>query len=204
VIAYSAPLDVRFRGTRNYVHSTDVYPLILLHAERAQAPVAGDLRIDFTRIVNRGLEIFMFPKGAGSIDPLAAFTFSYRAEFGWVSGYLTQTEIPVSQQYDGDDESIYSRIELFQEELAVVDPTGLFETIDLIAALASKHERFEPASEGRKWLIARLELLEPLPQRGPKRVSAILDRRLGTTSIRSKLTLGGKVIGRLTMVQGRA
>lgn len=200
--AYSAALDMRFRGKRNYVRSADVYPLILLHAANAGAPVAGDLRMDFSRIVACGLEISVYSKEAGSIDPVAPFTFAYSSACGNMVGHLTETHTPISQRYDGDDETIYRQIELAGDELSFFDRDGAFETIDMVAALAAQHERFVPASEGRQWLIARLELSKPLPSRGPRRICANIDRRLGKTSIRSNLSIDGRQIGRVFMVQG--
>ena len=201
-MSYTAALFVRFRGQRSYIRSADVYPLIVTHAGIAGNKVTSDLRIDFARVVTRCLEVSIFPKDSKQIDRNAAFSFSYNSDGRAMMGFLVETEALVTQRYDSDDEAIYRRIELSGDELSVVDPNGNFEPIDMIAALAAMHEHFEPASSGRKWLIARLEFSELPPARTTQRLCARINRRLGKSSIRSSLLLDGREIGRLLMVQG--
>ncbi len=201
---YEHDIQLRLRGRRRYVHSTDIYPALIDHAQRAGASVVTDLKIDFSRIAKHQMRISIFKKGAAEISVEAPVAFSYRSSRDDISGYFFETRASVTETYPGDDDLIYERLQVNSEELTINDSAGEFEPIDVVAALVAKHEILERATEGRKWLIARLELAAPLPEQRPQVFQSQIERRLGSASIRSSLLIDGQKVGRVVLVQGVA
>ncbi len=201
---YKQNVNLRLRDRRRYVHSTDIYPAIIEHARLAGAPVISDLKIDFVRLVQCQLNIVLYDTGSDDIALDTPFSFSYSSTADNYAGYFFDCCTPVTETYVSDDDTIYKQLHVSGDKLTIDDPTGDFEPIDVVAALSAKHELLEPATDGRKWLVARLELAAPLPQQQPQVFQSRIERRLGTTRIRSLLLIDGQKIGRVVLVQGLA
>ncbi len=201
---YTAQLVLRLRGQRNYVHSTELYPLVDSHASSASVPITSRFRLDLTRVIKNQLRLFISDREGAALPADAPAWFEYQSAGRPVVGYFLEFGDPVAERYTGSDNAIYATLERTGDVLSIADETGAFETIDMIAALAAKHELIEPASNGRKWLIARIEFGIRLPNKKVQRVHSRIERRLGANSIRSKLFIDEHEIGRVILIQGLA
>jgi len=186
------------RGSRNYVHGTDIYESILLGAEQlGLGSPDGRVSIHIRRRMNS--------------QP--AFTYIVADEFetaehrpcefllsvsGTLSiGWLEETGHPVAGNRDYDECAIRSCSTLEGESIRVTSQPSA-SAIEVVTSLATHmHEKLFPADPGTKWWAVRLEFDRPLCAADIPSMRIGIEQKLGKRLTRSHVSAGDERIGTL-------
>jgi hypothetical protein len=184
-----------FRGTRDYVHSTDIYEEILAGARAIGGTPDGpmDLRLR-GRMTRR--PAYHFRRGAraaaGNAAPASAdIVLGGKA---WTVEVL-ETDEPITARKPYDETPVWSRVRQEGETFRVNEDTGArpIETVTAIGVLL--HRALFPPPPGKRWMLARLSLERPLDDRDSRHIAVSLDKRLGGSTTRTRLTGEDAVFG---------
>lgn len=190
-------VSFRFKGTRTYVHGTDIYnqlmPFLLEHLTDGPTP-SVKLTIH-GRTENHGdLWITDDPKRDGKplgIKAELVLTSGEQNIFGW----LTESSETITENYSYDEEAIRSRCLVSGNTLKITEDPG-FTPIEIIVAANKKlMESVFPGEQGR-WFFTRLQLHQPLRRTDPADLAIEYEMNLpGNTLTRSRLRSKGELIG---------
>jgi hypothetical protein len=195
--AFSPP--AAFRGTRDYVHSTDIYEAIDWGARAAGFPPNGDIDLRMhAKIVNR-------PEYRFSPDPrdAAAGAATARMVLGgaqwWVE--IAETGEPVSRRKSYDESAIWDAAVLAGNAISLGSDVGSrpIETVTALAVVL--HKTLLPPEPGKRWLLARLLLKRPLAVHDARDATITLTKQLGQVT-RSVVAGSGGEFGEMTFILG--
>jgi len=193
----------KFRGTRDYVHSTDMYTELLAAADAAGfSPVEGIVELAVRRWIRTQPE---FHFGAQPQDNGARpATFRLGTQAGVVSGAIVASDRPVIGRKTYDESPVWRNARIEGNRAEISGDTGL-RPIEVVTALCTFHHRqMYPPPLGRRWLLARLSLLRPLQSQEAGAISISLDRMVGNLMTRSTIRAATERLGELDYVLGSA
>src|SRR5262245_56962985 len=145
----------KFRGTRDYVHSTDMYMELLAGADAAGfSPIDGIVNLSIRRWITTQPE---FHFGENLQDKNAApATFQLGTRTGVISGVIVATDRPVVGRNAYDESPIWSTARIDGNRAEITGDTGL-RSIEVVTALcAFQHRQMYPPPVNKRWLLARL------------------------------------------------
>jgi hypothetical protein len=189
--------DFKFRGSRNYVHGTDMYIAITGAAATAGLhPDRAPLKMTIRRMARTQLEIHISDPGEtqDKLENVVA-DFSFSVDGKPVAGWLVETGRPVTGSKDYDEAAIRSRCTIGEKTIALADELG-FEPIEIISSMATHINTLTaPPQGGRKWVFTRLDLTRPLGPTDSGNVEVKIVQSMGGILTKSVLSSAGKPIG---------
>ncbi|MBP2434210.1 hypothetical protein [Bradyrhizobium elkanii] len=190
-----------FRGSRDYVHSTDIYQQIIdgaaLNGWNISAPM--DLRINrkmTKQIIYRYSSTpAVEAKSTGAIGAIELNEKTWHVE-------LQDVGDPVGDTKPYDEARIWNSATLGDLDVRLGHDVGM-QPIEVVTALAVHlhKQRLAPAA-GRRWLLARLELKRLLRAEDACNMKIAVDRRIGNSITRSQIEAADGRIGAMTFIQG--
>lgn len=190
-------LDLPFRGTRSYVHSTDLYGAILAEARKREAPVEGAFTLSLRRMIRRKPMLHLRRGGARTLPPDACldFVFSGTQEPWW--GYATESAEPVSRRVAYDEERIWSPATVSDASITLEADTGMA-PIEVVTALAVLlHRNYLPPPPDRKWLLVRAIFDRILVPEDARQVRLEIVKQVAGRFTLTTVRTGGGDLGRL-------
>jgi hypothetical protein len=189
-----------FRGTRDYVHSTDMYTELLAGADAAGfSPIDGIVSLGIRRWIRTQPE---FHFGVELEDAPATFQLGLRT--GVISGAIVASDRPVAGRKTYDESPIWRMARLSSNCAEIVGDTGL-KPIEVVTALCTfQHRQTYPPPVGKRWLLARLSLLRPLRPEDAKAITISVDRMIGKTMTRSSIRSPIERLGAIDYILGSA
>jgi hypothetical protein len=188
------PLELGYKGSRDYLHGTDMYRAITEHFSRtlpqySRQPfrmlIHGFARNQCDLLYDVGAEARTRPERA-------------RVEF-WVGedvfGWLAETERPVlsRQPYPEDEIAAGSRIE---GNTITSGSPGAFAAIEVLVSLTKRlHMSLRPSQS--RWAFTRLELRRPLEVGDSARLKVELVDALGDRLTKSTVASSAELIGHI-------
>lgn len=174
-----------FRGSRDYVHSTDIYEEIVAGAALANLGFEGpvDLRIR-AKIMCRPRYVY-FPAG----DPVAeaAVTCAFRSGGMAYVAAVTETANPVVARKDYDESSV-TRISKIDGRIARLDDETGLRPIEAVTALAVHlHKTALPPTAGQRWMLGQLSIRRPLAETETRWLVLHIDKLVGATMTRTRV-----------------
>lgn len=190
---------VAFRGSREYVHSTDLYEEIMAGAESAGHVVEGpiDLRIR-TRLTRR--PIYAFAPLTDVPDKHAPATCTFRSGAWQWSVTIRESAETVSARkpYDETLACRFSRIDGRTIELTA--PTGMRPIECLTALGVALHKAALPPPVGKRWMLAQLTLARALIAEDASRMKVAIVKIVGGAITRSSVVASDGDIGSMVFV----
>lgn len=189
------PLELCFKGARDYLHGTDVYTQVAAIAQAHLGPNVSRVKLALHSFFRHQPDVVWSPGLAPPRQPeRAVVEFSAVAEEA-LSGWFVETDRPVTCRAPYDEEAIGACCRIEDECIfAEAPPPGT--PIEVVVSMTKRlHQtRFPPAAEAR-WIFTRLDLKRLLLPEDPARVSLRLLGNLHGRITRSEIRSGGVPIG---------
>lgn len=186
-----------FKGSRNYLHGTDLYNALCLHVPQASG-LATDapLRIVIHHLVSHECDMLLGGPGETVEKPDKVWAeFSFTSSKGSISGWMSETERPVLCRYEYAEELIEknSTVNATGNQIVIVQDTG-FSPIEVAVAMTKKlHCSLLPVQG--KWLFTKLELKRLLNPTDASTLRIKLEHNFNNRLTKSSLTAGDTHIG---------
>jgi hypothetical protein len=188
------PLDLAYKGTRDYLHGTDIYSAIVEHFSRTMPEFAHcPLRIAIHGFARNQCDL-LYTVGAERMprpeDARVEFSFEEH-----VYGWLAETTRPVQSRrpYSEDEAVATSRIE---GNTIRSGPTEGFSAIEVLVAVTKRlHMTLRPYQP--RWAFARLELSRPLELIDAGRLKVELVDALGDRLTKSLIVSSNAALGHI-------
>jgi hypothetical protein len=190
---------VMLRGSRNYVHSTDLYPELLRGAELlGLGRVDGPIDLKLRHLIATQPE---FHYGVAPA-PEAPATFLIRVAATDIEGWIGASDRPVTDRCAYDEAKIWERAVLEDRTIRMTDDPGM-KPIEVVTALSVlQHRKLLPPATGRRWLLARLQLARPLRADVATECQIRLTQTAGRSMTRSVIATPTEVLGTMTFILG--
>jgi hypothetical protein len=203
VCAFVHAPTFKFRGTRDYVHSTDMYTELLAGADAAGfSPIDGIVNLGIRRWIRTQPEFHFGAEIEDEDAPPATFQLGTRT--GIVSGAIVASDRPVIERNAYDESPIWRKARIDGNCAEISGETGM-RAIEVLTALCAFHHRqMYPQPVGKRWLLARLSLVRPLRPQDAKAIRISLDRMVGKLMTRSTIRAPMERLGELDFVLGSA
>ena len=203
VCAFVHAPTFKFRGPRDYVHSTDMYAELLAGAEAAGfSPVDGIVDLGVRRWIRTQPEFHFGAEAEKKNIPPAIFRLGTRT--GIVSGAIIASDRPVVGRNPYDESPIWNNARIYGNRAEITADTGL-KPIEVVTALCTFHHRkTHPPPVGKRWLLARLYLLRPLRPEDASAITISIDRIVGGVMTRSTILAAMERVGEIDFMLGSA
>ena len=194
-----------FKGGRTYVHSTDLYP-ILLDTIDTHIPglKVGAIKFTYRQLLTTRPDLFISDPGNNFGPPKNPATLcQLETQYGKIHAYFKATDQPISRNVDYDEASIDSAVKLDGKTIRISGEIRLT-SIEVATSLGRRlHDGLAPQAPGLKWLLAKLELDRPFVENDATGLSITLTTRLGEHLTRSTIFVNKKPIGKIYFAPGR-
>ncbi len=176
-----------FKGSRNYLHSTDVFNTMLSLFGKD----IGNIDFSFYRITDKNI---LLTDIKPSSNESLVFTFSFQRNKEKFTYYGLETKTPIDCRYPYDEDAIVANALLdHTQKCAILNSSTKYSFIEHLVALTKvMHLNFLPPNKG-KWFFARLQLLEVPENFLPLKVC--LKQKLGLKLTRSSVFVDDKLLG---------
>jgi hypothetical protein len=190
--------ETRLRGTRDYVHSTDLYEQIVAGARAAGLSFHGPL--DFRirgKITHRPR--FAYQLASLPADPnVVTCTFTSGNE-NWMAVVSESDEIVTAcKPYDEGPAAKHSIVVGLKASLN--GQSGMRPIEALTALAVHLHKTSLPPPAGRRWMLGRLSTSRVLSERDGSLLTLDIDKQIGTSTTRTRITAHDGVIGSMIFI----
>lgn len=179
--------ELPFRGNRNYIHSTDLYPALAQYAHKQFSLSAFVECLTIRRPARHQVRVNL-DTSAGAFA-----TFCIRHGIEHSKGWLVETDEPVRSRIPFDEAKV---------EQAVISGPGFarlerllpsYSTFELILILTKTVAHQENAGH---WWICQIDFVGPLHETAP--LESKLTRRVSNRYVFTEIYQAGQMIGALT------
>ena len=172
-----------FRGSRGYVHSTDLYEEILRGTAAAGLSFDGPVNLRIRQRMTRVPRYELLQGGGDAPAEFAALChFSAGgAEWTWV---VTETQQDVSDRKPYDESPASSCGRFSDRAVTISEETGLrpIEAVTALAVLLLNREL--PPAAGQRWMLGQLALDRALRASDTRLLTIAIERKVGATMVR--------------------
>jgi hypothetical protein len=190
--------EARLRGTRDYVHSTDLYEEIAAGAKAAGLGFEGplDFRIR-ARITHRPR--YVYQRATEPAGPNAATcTFMSHGEDWMAVISETNEAVTARKPYDESPASHGSGIDGLTASLD--RPTGMRPIEALTALAVHLHKTALPPPPGQRWMLGQLTTRRALIEQDASLLTLAIDKQIGASTTRTRITAQDGVIGSMIFI----
>jgi hypothetical protein len=188
-----------FRGSRDYVHSTDIYEEMVSGANLANLRPSGRIDLHIRRkILSRPIYQFTREAFAGE-DPAYARIELSGSE--WLVRVIS-TEHPVEASKTYDEQRIFDASFIEGNSISLRQNIGM-RPIEVATALSVKlHKTLFAPGPRQRWLLGRFNVSRPLGERDAEFMTIEIERRIGKNITRARMIAEDGAIGSLTFMLG--
>lgn len=190
----TVPLELAYKGSRAYLHGTDMYNAIMEYMGHAMPQhVRGPLKMVMHEFARNQVDL-LYSVGAERCPrpENARLEFSLADD---VSGWLSETDRPVRSNCPYPENEIVagSRIE---GQAITAAPGTSFSAIEVLVSLTKHlHSTLRPGPAG--WAFTRLELQRPLEDRDKDNLQVEILHALGNRLTKSAVRTGNIPLGHI-------
>jgi hypothetical protein len=190
-----------FRGTRDYVHSTDLYSELFAGARAAGLPlIDGIVTLEMRTPLTTQPEFHFGDDPHDKVPVAAAFRLGIRNDL--VSGMILPSDRSVVGRKPYDESQISGHARINDRQVDLCGDTGM-SPIEVVTALGVfLHKALSPPPPGKRWLLARLSLLRPLQPQDARAITVTLLRTVGSAMTRSAVTGPAGELGGMDFILG--
>lgn len=190
----TVPLELAYKGTRSYLHGTDMYNAIMDHLARAMPQhLRGPLKMVMHEFARNQVDLLYSIGAERCPRPENA-----RLEFslsGGVSGWLTETDRPVLSSRPYPENAIVAGSR-FEGQAVFAAAGASFSAIEVLVSLTKHlHSTLRPGPTG--WAFTRLDLQRPLEDCDKDRLQVELLHTLGNRLTKSAVRVGETSLGHI-------
>lgn len=189
------PLKLCFKGSRTYLHGTDVYEEIAALARRELR--SDDCRLQFAirRFFSAQPDLHWTPApGAPGRPADAVVDFSVSTPAPGVSGWMSESSRKVDCRVDYDEDLVVARCSYGEDSIAILGETGYRPIEVAVSMTKALHNRQMPAVSGR-WIFTKLEMGRLFRPGDARNLSILLRQNLHGRLTKSDIRAGGESIG---------
>ena len=190
--------EARFRGSRDYVHSTDLYEEIAAGTKVAGLSFEGplDFRIR-AKITHRPRYVYQCANEP--IAPNAATCSFLNGSEGWVA-VINETDAVVSDRKPYDEGPVVRFSGIENLKAALDGPTGMRPIEALTALAVHLHKTALPPPAGQRWMLGQLISRRVLVPEDATKLTLEIERQIGKSTTRTRITAQDGVIGSMIFV----
>jgi hypothetical protein len=190
--------EFRLKGSRNYIHGTDMYTAFVRHTvEEYPAPDPGALKMTIHRIATRNSSMLVGLPGEEFARPPDAYAeFSAELPGGLRRAYLVETGTPATERYEYHEERIEQLCTLREQTVYIREDSGYAPVEVVVAMNKHLHNSLFPLADER-WMFTRIELKRPLRASDAQQFEVTHLQRLGTKFSRSAIAAAGTPLGHI-------
>ncbi len=196
--------DPPFREGRPYIHSTDLYD-ILLDTIYTQLPdvKVNDIKLIFKKLLTTQPDLIVSNPGDDFKKPNNTATIcQLNTDKGQIYAYYTKTSAPVLRNVHYNEEKIHALAKFDGQSIQITGDTGA-SPIEVCTSLSVKlHNKLFPPAAGQKWLDSQIQLSRPLRDEDRITMEIRLERQVGTAHTRSAIISNGEKIGQIFFTLG--
>jgi hypothetical protein len=195
----NVPIPMCFKGSRTYLHGTDLYNSLCSVVPQASGlDIAAPLRISIHRLVTHECDMLLSAPGEAIGKPDKVWAeFFFSSNKGQVSGWMHETGRPVQCRYEYAEEMIErkSTVDQAKSLISIAEDTG-FSPIEVAVAITKKmHYTLIPTAA--KWLFTKLELKRLLKAEDARSLHVRLEHNFNNRLTKSSVISDGAVIGHI-------
>ena len=193
-----------FKGARQYIHSTDLYPELITGAAACGWRVDGAIDIRFKRLLATQPEFQFAGSVGGAESATASVEFTLGVKGDTVVGRIVGTDRPVTARKTYDERGIWDLAKISDRSIRLIGDSG-YAPIEVATALTLLlHNTVLPVTiPGRRWLLARLSLNQPLEPADAIDVSVEIQHVIGHSMTSSTLTTQRGALGQILFMVGQ-
>jgi hypothetical protein len=189
-----------FRGSRNYVHSTDIYEEIVSGANLANLLPSGKIDLHIRRKIV-SCPVYLFTREAFAREEDAAYANIELSGSEWLVR-VVNTAQPVVASKAYNEQRIFDASFIEQNSIVLRQNIGM-RPIEVVTALSVKlHKTLFPPGPLQRWLLGRLDVSRPLGKRDAEFMAIEIERRIGKNITRARVIAEEGAIGSLTFMLG--
>jgi len=185
----TVPLDLPFKGTRDYLHGTDMFDALLRITE-AKGPVVLVLR----RTMRHPVDAVPIPRGVAPSAHSAEFHYTWAGS----DRTIVVREDPgriVTRRVPYDEEAITAGAAVCGTSLSS-SISGSYSFIEYVVTLNKLLlSRWAPGMTASKWLFTRIEL-DIVPE-SPKRLDLNVTASIGCRIAKTAIRADGRLLGHI-------
>jgi hypothetical protein len=193
--------QIAFRGTRTYLHSTDLYEEILAgSAFTGLGKPDGPLTMKMRRTLVLQPEL-CYLEPDEDVDVAAAPTeFVVTVAGRGVRGIVRETIGAVTRRKGYDERPIWEVARLWGQTVAARATTGAT-PIEVVTALGVLlHRTLYPPSPNTRWMLGRLDLARPLAGADIPSIEITLRQQIAGRMTRSTIVVAGGALGTMEFI----
>lgn len=189
------PLELPFKGGRDYLHGTDVYEDLASLAARELGSGIYRFQMALHRFFARQPDLHWSEdqqQPARPRDAVADFSAAARARK--LSGWLSESGRPVGHRVEYDEDRIASRCSFARDSIRIEGETGFLPIEVAVSMTKVLHYRRMPPAAGR-WIFTKLDLRRLLAAADAAALSIVLRDNLHGRLTKSDILARGEAVG---------
>lgn len=190
------PLDIGFKGGRDYLHGTDIYDTVTALVSPQLGGKLAEHQLTLHKLARTRCNGIFFTHPTPPLRRAdAAADFAYRLPGGHhACGYLLETDIPVSQERPYDEDAVTALGDC-RDGMVSYRGGSPRTAIEVVVALTKHlHLRTYPEASG-KWVFSKLELGQALPDLNQRALEIHLRHNFNFRLTKSEILVSGQRAG---------
>jgi hypothetical protein len=186
------PLDLAFKGSRDYLHGTDMYRAIV---ESLALDPGVPFRMVIHHFARRQFDLVVGPPGG--VPPATAATAFWAGHAdARIQGWLEEREAAVTRRVPYDEDAIWSSCQSSGKEIRMTSAApASFTPIEVLVALTKKLHLDAMSAGGTKWAFTQLDVGRLLSPSDVDKFEVRIDQALGTRFTKSSVFVESKRLG---------
>lgn len=192
------PLQLSFKGHRNYLQGPDILNGLLTATSTVEGDRFGPIVAAFHRKISRQPDVVLADPSGASVAPLNSFghwSLGYRS--GTRRGWFAESERPVSERKPYDEDSVIADCLRSSDSLTFNGVTRLNAIELAVAMVKALHNEKFPLPPSKHWVVCQFHLDLELTDLHKSGMTVRLISALGNRLTKSQLTSAGQALGQL-------
>jgi hypothetical protein len=190
---------VALRGTRDYLHSTDIYDLTILGAKIANLSFEGPLNLKIkARIICEPRLNYFFDN---SKIPESAVTFKFKSGDKYFITTIEERLNTIKLKKNYDESAVFKLAKIDGRKAYIESETFLtpIETLTALGVFLNKN--VFPLQFNERWMLGQLSISRPLCAIDSRRMLLIIDKNIGLHMNRIRIEAHDGYIGNMIFLK---
>lgn len=185
VLPFTYQPMIAFRGSRDYIHSTDIYEEIIYGAALAGLDFEGPIDLRIRTKIARRPRIAIFH--AGAVVDNAAVTCAFNSRGSSYIAAISETAELVTDRkaYDDSPAATESRIE--GRSARLIGETNLHPVEAVTALAVHLHKTALPPTRDQRWMEVQMSIHRPFILADTSTLGLHIDKIVGGTMTRTRI-----------------
>lgn len=192
--------ELQFKGTRDYLHGTDMYiELIRVLNNRYSLAESRSLRLNINKFGKYQFDIhFKEPTDGPGKPEKATADFLLTLPEESISGWFVQSSRPVESRYPYNEDAVFEHCVIKEQSISIHRDPGYHPVEVAVAMTKHLHESQLPLDD-KRWVLTKLHITRLFQSIDASSLVIKLDHNIGTRLSRSTITATDGLIGQIYM-----